>query len=126
MEGRDYALASEHGVTEVDWHAHIYFNADQAEEARLLGEAMRQIFGVAMGRVHSTPVGPHPRGSCQLTIPHPMIGDALLWLVRNRGEFTVFVHANTGDDWQDHTAHVVWLGASEQLNLGCFSKSEPG
>lgn len=115
-------MAPEHGVTAPDWHAHIYFNADQSEAARRLGEAMRQALGVAMGRVHPDPVGPHPRGSCQMTIPHGLIGDALLWMVRNRGDFTVFVHANTGDDWRDHTAHVVWLGESEPLNLGIFRR----
>lgn len=121
MESGNDIVAQKHDVTTVDWHAHIYFDPDQSGEARLLCEAIRDALGLAMGRVHSSPVGPHPRGSCQIAISQMKIGDALRWLVQNRGKFTVFIHANTGDDWRDHTAHVVWLGESESLRLECFT-----
>lgn len=113
-------MASEYGLTARDWHAHVYFDADQVGEARSLCEAMRDAFGIRMGSVHSDPIGPHPRGSCQMTIPHGLIADGLWWLLQHRGRLTVFVHANTGDDWRDHTAHVVWLGESEALYLEVF------
>jgi DOPA 4,5-dioxygenase len=41
-------------------------------------------------------------------------------LVLNRGELTVFAHANSGDDRADHTAHVIWFGESEPLELSIF------
>jgi aromatic ring-cleaving dioxygenase len=104
-----------------DWHAHVYFDANEADAAGALCSAMRRALGVAMGRVHRVPVGPHPRGSCQMTVPREQLGAALDWLVRHRGKFTVFMHGNSGDDLRDHTALVVWLGASEPLNLGIFS-----
>lgn len=108
----------------VDWHAHVYFDRDQADTARQLCETMRDALGIAMGRVHADPVGPHPRGSCQMSVPHALIGDALVWLARNRGAFGVFVHLNTGDDWQDHTAHALWLGQSEALRLDVFQRPD--
>lgn len=106
-----------------DFHAHIYFDPPEAEEARALCVAMRDALGIAMGRVHTSPVGPHPRGSCQMTIPAARIGEALEWLMVHRGHFTVFAHGNSGNDLVDHTAHVMWLGASETLDLSIFGAS---
>jgi DOPA 4,5-dioxygenase len=103
-----------------DFHAHIYFDPDQIEQARALGHAARQKFGVAEGHYHLRPVGPHPRGSCQLTVPSGQFGKVAEWLVLNRGPLTIFAHANTGADLADHTAHVIWFGPSEDLNLSIF------
>lgn len=82
MESRHNAVAPEYRVTIADWHAHIYFDADEADAARELGETMCAVLGVAMGRVHSVPVGSHPRGSRQKTIAQDQIAKALRWLVQ--------------------------------------------
>ena len=103
-----------------DFHAHIYFDADQVEQARALAGAARERFGVPVGHFHPGPVGPHPRGSCQLTVPADQFGDVARWLVLNRGELTIFAHANTGQDLADHTRHVIWFGDSEPLDLSIF------
>ena len=103
-----------------DFHAHIYFDADQVEAARALGDAARERFGVPVGHYHLRPVGPHPRGSVQLTVPPGQFGDFARWLVLNRGDLTIFAHANTGDDLADHTRHVIWFGPSEDLKLEMF------
>lgn len=107
-----------------DYHAHVYFNADEAEPAGALCAAMKDALGVAMGRVHARPVGPHPRGSCQMTISAAQIGDAIEWLMLHRGRFTVFCHGNSGNDLADHTAHVMWLGPSEALDLSQFGPDQ--
>ena len=104
-----------------DFHAHIYFDPAEVDEARALGRAAVDRFGIAEGRYHVRPIGPHPRGSCQLTVPVNLFGDVAAWLALNRGKFTVFAHANTGDDLADHTKHVIWFGASEALDLSIFS-----
>ena len=104
-----------------DFHAHIYFNPDEIDGAKTLGQRAHQQFGVPEGRYHPNPVGPHPRGSCQLTVPAAQFGEFAQWLVLNRGDFTIFAHANTGDDLADHTRHVIWFGKSEPLNLAIFS-----
>ena len=41
-------------------------------------------FGVAVGHFHLKPVGPHPRGSCQLTVPTEAFGDFAQWIALNR------------------------------------------
>lgn len=103
-----------------DFHAHIYFNPEQVDQARVLGAAAHQQFGLPEGHYHVRPVGPHPRGSCQLTVPAGQFGEVAQWLVLNRGVLTIFAHANTGDDLADHTDHVIWFGESETLDLSIF------
>jgi aromatic ring-cleaving dioxygenase len=103
-----------------DFHAHIYYDAGEVELAKQLAAAAQARFPVAVGHFHLQPVGPHPRGSCQLTVPTGLFGDVAQWLVLNRGPLTIFAHANTGDDLADHTHHVIWFGPSESLDLSIF------
>jgi DOPA 4,5-dioxygenase len=70
--------------------------------------------------MHDAPVGPHPRGSCQLAFGAGAFAEVIPWLVLNRNGLTVFVHAQTGDVLKDHTEHVLWLGASETLDLAAL------
>lgn len=103
-----------------DFHTHIYFDPGQVEEAKALGDAAHERFGVPVGHYHLRPVGPHPRGSVQLTVSPGQFGDFAQWLTLNRGNLTIFAHANTDDDLADHTRHVIWFGPSEELNLAIF------
>ena len=103
-----------------DFHAHIYFDPGEIEEAKALGHAAHHRFGVPEGHYHQRAVGPHPRGSCQLTVPIEKFGEFAQWLVLSRGALTIFAHANTGEDLLDHTRHVIWFGDSERLNLDMF------
>jgi DOPA 4,5-dioxygenase len=105
-----------------DFHAHIYFDPAEVDQARALSDETASLFGVAVGRHHLQPVGPHPRGSCQLTVPRERFGDVAQWLALNRGALTIFAHANTGDDLADHTDHVIWFGPSEALRLSLFDR----
>jgi DOPA 4,5-dioxygenase len=103
------------GISE--FHAHVYFDADTVEQARALCEAARDRFGVAMGRMHERPVGPHPMWSCQLSLAPESFGAVIPWLALNRDGLVVFVHPNTGDDIPDHTDRAMWMGAVMALNL---------
>lgn len=108
-------------MTVRDFHAHIYFNADELALAQAVAREAQARFGVAVGRFHERPVGPHPRGSCQLTVPPDKFGDFAQWAALNRQGLTIFAHASTGDDMADHTAHVIWFGPSEELDLSVLS-----
>ncbi len=103
-----------------NFHAHIYFDPGQLDEAKALAAEARERFGVPVGHFHPGPVGPHPRGSCQLTVPPETFGDFAQWIVIARGGLTIFAHATTGDDLADHTHNVVWFGPSEPLDLSIF------
>ncbi len=109
-------------ATITGWHAHVYFDADSKPAARELCEVVVARFGVAMGRMHDGPVGPHPVGSCQLSVPPDAFAEVIPWLALNRGGLTVFAHAETGDPLADHTRHVIWLGGSMPLDLTIFDK----
>ena len=100
-----------------DFHAHIYFDADGLDAARAFAELARAGFGASVGHFHERPVGPHPRGSCQLTLTPERFGEFAAWAPVNRAGLTIFAHANTGEDLADHTEHVVWFGPSEPLNF---------
>jgi DOPA 4,5-dioxygenase len=103
-----------------EYHAHVYYDAGTRQQADALCKAAGEKFGVKVGRMHDNPVGPHPRGSCQLTVKVDQLADVLPWLVLNRGDLTVFAHAQTGNALKDHTAHVIWLGPSETLKLSAL------
>jgi DOPA 4,5-dioxygenase len=104
-----------------DFHAHIYYDPEQVEQAKQLAAAAQARFPVAVGHFHLRPVGPHPRGSCQLSVPTELFGDVAQWLALNRGGLTIFAHAETGNDLADHTQHVIWFGESEPLDISIFS-----
>ena len=107
-----------------DFHAHIYFDADQLDRAQRLASAAHERFVVPVGRFHTVPVGPHPRGSCQLTVLPEQFGEFAQWLALNRDGLTIFAHAETGNDLADHTQHVIWFGPSEALKLELFAELE--
>ena len=108
-------------MTEIEnFHAHVYYDAAERAQAQMLCGAAEKKFGIRVGRMHDNPVGPHPRGSCQLTIPNERLSDVVSWLVLNRSGLTVFTHAQTGNALKDHTDHVIWLGPSETLKLDQF------
>jgi aromatic ring-cleaving dioxygenase len=103
------------------YHAHVYFDAPDKERARRLCEAAGRAFALTVGRMHDKPVGPHPRGSCQLAFKPELFGAVMPWLIANRDGLIVFAHAETGNALKDHTEHVMWLGPSETLDLGKLS-----
>ena len=103
-----------------NFHAHIYFDPEELDRAQTLARAAQQRFGLAVGHFHQRPVGPHPRGSVQMTVPADRFGEVATWLAVNRAGLTIFAHATTGHDLRDHSHNVVWFGPSEPLNLSIF------
>jgi aromatic ring-cleaving dioxygenase len=103
-----------------DFHAHIYYDPEDVERAKQLAAAVHARFPVAVGHFHLRPVGPHPRGSVQLTVPTQSFGDVAQFLALNRDGLTIFAHAETGNELTDHTQHVIWFGESEELDLSIF------
>ena len=103
-----------------DFHAHIYYDPEEVDRAKQLAAAVQARFPIAVGHFHLRPVGPHPRGSVQLTVPTALFGDVAQFLALNRDRLTIFAHAETGEDLADHTQHVIWFGDSEELDLSIF------
>ncbi|MEO8176675.1 MAG: DOPA 4,5-dioxygenase family protein [Sphingomicrobium sp.] len=103
-----------------DFHAHLYYDPAEVDRAKAVAAEAQAQFGVPVGHFHLRPVGPHPRGSCQLTVPTEQFGGFAQWAVLGRDGLTIFAHASTGDDRSDHRDHVIWFGPSETLNLAMF------
>lgn len=106
------------------WHAHVYFDEHNVEQATKLCENAASALSVEQGRVHRKPIGPHPQWSCQLAFDPVHLADVVTWLTLNRAGLTVFVHPNTGNDLVDHRDRAVWLGDSDTLNLGIFEPKD--
>lgn len=99
------------------YHAHVYYDADSKPEAARLREAIEAAFEVRMGRWHDKPIGPHPTGSYQVAFEPALFADIVPWLALNRGDLTVFLHPETGDEIPDHTDHAIWFGTQWELKL---------
>lgn len=102
------------------FHAHLYYDAADVESAKRFAAAAKARFKLAVGHFHLAPVGPHPRGSCQLSMSPDTFKDFALWAMDARGEMTIFAHGLSGDNLADHTRYVVWLGPSEPLDMSVF------
>lgn len=99
------------------FHAHVYFDpAQQAAAADLRARAAAR-FLVWTGALVPQPIGPHPKGMFQIVFPRALFTDVVTWLMRNRGELDVLVHAETGNALADHMQNVMWLGQSQALRL---------
>ncbi|MDM0113454.1 DOPA 4,5-dioxygenase family protein [Variovorax sp. J22R133] len=103
------------------YHAHVYFGPDTADQARKLREAAGEQLPASIGRFHEKPVGPHPHWSFQMAFDAAMFDQVIAWLEAHRDGLDVLVHGLTGDDYADHTAHAMWLGNSAVLDLSRFT-----
>jgi len=100
------------------YHAHVYYEADSKAAAAELREAIESRFeGLRMGRWHDRTVGPHPHWSYQIAFSPDLFAVIVPWLALNRGDLTVFLHPETGDDLPDHRDYAIWLGDKAELNL---------
>ena len=99
------------------YHAHVYFDAGELSRAEALCAAAGERFNLKVGRMHVNPVGPHPRGSCQLAFSSNIFGEVVPWLLEHRSGLTVLLHGISGDAYVDHTDYTFWLGKQESLLL---------
>ncbi len=103
------------------YHAHVYYDQHSLAQAEALCAEAGRRFGLAVGRLHQRPVGPHPCWSCQISFDRDQFETFIPWLDQHRQGLTVLIHALSGDDWADHSRHVHWLGEPVELKLGFFS-----
>ncbi|GLS92060.1 DOPA 4,5-dioxygenase [Psychromonas marina] len=106
--------------THAHYHAHIYFEEQTLLFAINLSEKIAQQFPLIVGRIHQKLVGPHTKWSFQVLFDHLAFDEFIAWLALNRGDLSVLVHAQTGDDLLDHTEHACWLGDSVAIDTSRF------
>lgn len=105
-----------------EYHAHLYFGEATLERAKKVVEKAKESGLFSVGRVHEKNVGPHPRWSCQLLFENSQLPVALPWIIGNRDGLTIFMHPQTGNDYEDHANHAIWMGERLDLNLDIFKK----
>ena len=106
-----------------NYHFHLYYSltADQIEKAtRILKKLSQEKEDMPIGRIWEKPVGPHPIGSCQVTVENSRFQEMTEWFLENREDLSLFIHPNTGNDLKDHTEHVIWMGKEYILKTDQF------
>lgn len=100
------------------YHAHVYYDDPGArEEAGRVRERLDALFEVKLGRWRDEPVGPHPTPMYQVAFAAHEFSRIVPWLMLNRGNLTILVHPETGDDPTDHSDHALWLGEILDLDI---------
>ena len=106
------------------YHAHIYYDpATTKEVAARLRDAIGNRFIGRVGNWHDEPVGPHPVSMYQIAFPVEEFPRLVPWLMLNRSGLNVLVHPETGDAYDDHARHALWLGTPLPLRLGVLRRA---
>ncbi len=108
------------------YHAHVYFDVNTLAFASELCKEAGKRFNLNVGRVHEKPVGPHLKWSCQLSFGSKDFDVFVPWLDEKRNSLSVFIHALSGNDLDDHTTYAYWLGDSVELDLSMFGVNNLG
>jgi DOPA 4,5-dioxygenase len=101
------------------YHAHLYFDAEQVPFARELhGRAQRELGALAtIWPMRMTPVGPHEAPMFEIEFPHAAREPVLAWVQAHHGPLSVLLHPETGHVLEDHRDHAVWLGRKLALKF---------
>lgn len=101
------------------FHAHVYFDASQVDEASQLREKALAEIGtlVRASRLIDRPIGPHPVGMFEMDFSEGDFQKVVPWILRHHGSLDVLVHPLSGDELADHTAYAMWIGQQLKLDL---------
>jgi DOPA 4,5-dioxygenase len=92
------------------FHAHVYFDADTRATAERVHEALARRFGVTLGSLVGSLVGPHTKPMFEITLAPDEFPTVVPWLMLHRDGLSVLVHPITDDDVADHERHTLWMG----------------
>lgn len=108
-----------------NYHFHLYYELNDLEIEKatsILQKLRTEKEEMPIGRIWEKPVGPHPIGSCQVTVKNEHFREMIEWFLKNRKGLSLFIHPNTGNDLADHTEHTIWLGHEFTLKTDLFHK----
>jgi aromatic ring-cleaving dioxygenase len=108
------------------YHAHIYYDPATKPVAERLRAEIGKEFAVEVGRWHDEPVGPHPVSMYQVAFAVEEFPRLVPFLMLNRGGLDVLVHPQTGNSYDDHAVHALWLGKPLSLRLDGMRRSQAG
>jgi DOPA 4,5-dioxygenase len=116
-----------------EFHAHIYQNAHEkniygqirysisqfVEEARFEASTIK-MWGVKIGELYDSPIGPHPLPMFQIKFDERDFSSILNFLSKNRRGQSVLIHPVTGNELLDHQKHAIWMGKPINLNFNAL------
>ncbi|KIM58141.1 hypothetical protein SCLCIDRAFT_1218882 [Scleroderma citrinum Foug A] len=117
-----------------EWHFHIYFHQNNAEELQAALELRDAVLrlrrdgafvAVPLFRVNTGPQGPHPVGSYEIWVPSTSFASVYSYLCQNRGNLSIFVHPLTKEERKDHEIRNAWMGPSFPLDLTEVAVTRP-
>jgi len=109
------------------YHAHIYYNPQTKADAARLREGIGAAFPAAiLGSWHDEAVGPHTVSMYQVAFAAADLPRLVPWLMLNHAGLDVLIHPQTGNAYEDHTAHALWLGTKLPLNEARLRRAAPG
>jgi DOPA 4,5-dioxygenase len=98
------------------YHAHVYYGPAEREAAEQVRAGIAAHFDTRLGRWHDGPVGPHTRGMFQVAFAPELFPHLVPWLMLNRRDLAILVHPETGNAYDDHVHHALWMGEKLALN----------
>ena len=107
------------------YHAHIYYDpAETKQVAAELRVTIEERFEMIRGRWHDEQVGPHTVSMYQVAFSNEVFAENKKRLMLNRRGLSILVHPNTGDGYEDHKTHALWLGPQQRLNLDFLKRMQ--
>ncbi|MDE0537434.1 MAG: DOPA 4,5-dioxygenase family protein [Rhodospirillales bacterium] len=101
------------------YHVHVYYDGASKQWAgHLRREIAKRWPEAVLGRWRDkAPQGPHPVSHFQVAFRTELFSELVPWLALNRNGLSMLVHPNTGDGYEDHAFHDMWIGPSVELCL---------
>ena len=106
------------------YHAHIYFDEFQYLIAKSVYSQIESLNlkRVKLGKMHLTTVGPHSLPMFTAIFDAGVKNEFITFLNQNRSGLSILIHEDTGNDFEDHTHRVHWLGLPLQINFDHFER----
>lgn len=93
------------------FHCHVYYDAETKIYANeLWARAKKELHSSTVGTFHEKLVGPHLMWNFMIAFTKEHFLEVNLWLMKNRSNLNILVHADTGYDLIDHTQRCFWYG----------------
>lgn len=109
----------------MNYHAHIYFKPEQkmiADEFRKLILENLSLLLHHVSPLYLGPLGPHPIPTFEIHFKSEYLDSVQEFLKLHRSGLSVLIHEDTGDDVQDHSENILWLGVPVNLDFEFFEK----
>jgi DOPA 4,5-dioxygenase len=101
------------------YHVHVYCDLSQTSLCQdVRTQLLKDLSSIeGAGPVRNRPVGPHPLPMFEAWFQPEAFDEVKNWMQNNRKGLTVMFHPLTGNDYNDHADHAIWLGEPLPLNL---------